>query len=81
MFLKWLTLKELCTRVSSKSITTHFLFMSWCRTGANKNFCGDCKEQKNINIRSVIHPDLFDVIDLLISLMKSILPYLLPAAY
>lgn len=27
------TLNELCTRVSSKSMTIHFLCMSWCLTG------------------------------------------------
>lgn len=34
----WLTLKELCTRVSSRSITTHFLFMSCCRTAGSRYF-------------------------------------------
>lgn len=29
------TLKELCTNVSSRSITIHFLCISWCLTGGN----------------------------------------------
>lgn len=29
------TLKELCTKVSSRSMTIHFLCMSWCLTGGN----------------------------------------------
>ena len=33
-----LTLNELCTRVSSKSITTHFLFESCGRTAGSKYF-------------------------------------------
>lgn len=39
---KRLTLKLLCTNVSSKSITIHFLCVSWCRTGGNRCLCRPC---------------------------------------
>lgn len=39
--LKWITLKELWTSVSSKSITIHFLCISWCLIAGNKY--EDCK--------------------------------------
>ena len=57
-----LTLNELCTSVSSRSITTHFLFRSWWSVGSSRCFCGvwsdttTCQRRRHVTLwRNLSH--------------------------